>query len=237
MIKAHVMHVPGERDQFVEQLRETEGIEVCLHEDPRRNGPMWNWIQVLKCMRNSVPDTEWHLQLNDDVYPAGDDFVEHFAEATANSPRGILGLIYVGGKTAPCAKARERGLDYLVAPYHLTGGAIAYHTHVLEGLLEFAAHCYAVSYPHDDLAAAYYADAFMGEDPAMATSALFRFHQTKSFLRHPQYQDPNYHIGNTETEWRPHEVGATARGGRGKSIKTLVDHLRHAGYPTSGVVS
>jgi hypothetical protein len=194
--RMHVMHVPGvdpARDATVQMLKTLS--DVCIHEDPDRNGAMWNWAQVTECMSNS-PEL-WQIQLNDDVVLLS-GWEGSLKAALRFSPRMVLGLAWVG--TTRGAKAVENQKAYAIGHYLPAGLAIAYHRNVTARLANFALHAAATDYPHDDVAASLFAKV-SGYEPALTGRSIFGTLKTKSLMGHSQYETAKYTIEQPGARW------------------------------------
>jgi hypothetical protein len=213
MVKAHVLHVPGiGREQNIDRLREA-GLDLCVHEDPRRRGVMRNWIGLLRCMvEHASPSQPWQLQLNDDVRVL-DGWEDELDQALWYAPRPVVGLIASGPISVPAERAYRAGKAYAVGPYVVIGPAVAYRFDVVADLLPAAAQALAAGYPHDDVVPNWWMSEIWGQHPAVVTRSLFRYVPSPSLLHHPQHRDPHHTIEEDGPPWMSGflEVGIGAR--------------------------
>lgn len=179
--KLHVTYVPGvdsDRDRIVSI--QSEQTEVCLHEDPEREGCMANWLSALRCAAQNDVDHSWSVILCDDALPLW-GWQQHLERACVNSPQPVLGLTHFGGYGT---KAVDKKLPYVEGPCMLWGGAIAYNAAIRTELSQWAHHVnQTTGYPHDDRLIA----AFMMKkrfETAMVARALFDQPVKKSLLGH-----------------------------------------------------
>lgn len=146
--RLHVYTVPGadpERDKIVAHLVET--ADACVHEDPDRNGCIWNWLNALECASHDT--TEWSITVEDDAWPL-DGWQEHLALALENAPEPFLGLTHFGQYGQNLA---DKGYAYGVGSWRcIWGGAVAYRRDQVKPLLEWARKVYdKTGYPNHDI--------------------------------------------------------------------------------------
>lgn len=161
----HVLTVPRAdpwRDNNVAQLKAQ--TRVCEHADPDRKGLIRNWIGALECAKQS--DQEWVAIVSDDAIPLR-RWKTELAEAVRHCPTPVLGLTYFGD--VPRRFARR---PYLVGNGLVYGGAIAYRTEILEGLLTFAETFMSAGNVEDDLCVSLYL-AHLEQRSALAVHAIF----------------------------------------------------------------
>jgi hypothetical protein len=175
------MHVPGadhHRDAIVARLQ-AEG-EVCLHEDPDREGLMPTWLRALWCARENDRQQSWSVVLSDDAFPLR-GWQQHLERACLSSPEPVLGLTHFG---AYGERALLKGCAYMTGPYLLWGGAIAFNRMFLEGLLPWVGEVYAkTKYPHDDVLTCAFAMK-MGWGTANVARAIFDQPVQQSLIGH-----------------------------------------------------
>ena len=178
--RIHIIHVPGvnaQRDEIVARMREE--ADACVHEDPDRNGCMWNWLNAAEC---AAKDTgPWSVILSDDAMPAHPDWKRHLTEAVMYSPSPILGLTYFGSFTESAVK---KGVPYIEGPHTIWGGGVAYQRRVLKPLAEWARIIYTLTgYQHDDRLVSAFA-LKSGYNTAVVTRAIFDQPVEESLLGH-----------------------------------------------------
>lgn len=198
--KLHVVWVPGAdpiRDGIVADL--AAATDVCLHEDPNRNGVMWNWASAVNCAAQDRAGSDWHFIVQDDQVPYR-GWMQHLERACRNSPRPLLGLCWIG-------KSWDRGVrtgrPYMVGPNVLRGGSIAYHSSVLaDDLPRFASEAAETTYKHDDMALCSWAQEWKGWNPALVSRTIFDSVKVKSLLGHSRYDTGVHSIeSDAGPEW------------------------------------
>jgi hypothetical protein len=197
-VKIHTMHVPGadlKRDMNINRLR--RDVEVCVHEDPDRNGAVWNWMTMIQCMIDT--DTEsWSYAVQDDLlaYPA--TWTE-IPRAVEHSPSRMLGLVVVGSSQR---RFFERGFPYTRGHFCVFGPAVAYHRDLLEPMLAFAREILdeEPGFPHDDMLACAYMK-HIDEAPAIVTRSLFFPMPLKSVVGHAPARPPSHGLDTVGPDW------------------------------------
>lgn len=192
----HVMHVPGfpARERFVKDI--AEQVPVCVHEDPKRLGAMWNWSQVMMCMaRSPEPESHFHIQVNDDISMLG-NWEHHLDQALANSPVEILGLAWIGSRRGD--KAFQAGRAYAEG-YHLPAGvAVAYEHRIVPLLARFSHYMALTGYRHDDAAMTTWAKE-MGVTTGVVSRSIFGVHDVDSLMGHARYTTSVHTIETSPT--------------------------------------
>ena len=224
--RVHVMTVPGadpERDRMVKTFVGSAG-GACVHEDPDRNGIMWNWRRALACAAED--GTDWSVISSDDAEPLP-GWERHLPRALGFSPRPLLGPLhfgYLGRRVA------EEGYAYSVGTGFLWGGIIAYRTAVLPDLIEYTRRFLEIDpeYPHDDVIAGCFADRFHGK-PAMTARAIFDHIPVKSLVGHPSHEGemrrPSLTIREVGPPWNTPGFARGAAWLGGDRAKAVVDKL------------
>lgn len=134
MTAFHVMHVPGAdpvRDENVAMQRETfEGLRV--HEDPDRNGILWNWLNALT--EAEEQGQAWTVIMQDDAVPVR-GHETHLVEVLRFTPTPIVSLSHFADWGERLIK---KNVPFGVAEHALWGQAVAYHSSVIPGLVQVA---------------------------------------------------------------------------------------------------
>lgn len=183
-MKVHVLHVPNvdsQRDEIVTRLGLPENVDLCVHEDPERNGCMSTWLDCLQCAaRHDTDKQDWSVIVSDDADPLT-NWVSHMRRACANSPQPFLGLTHFGGYGQ---QALAKGVPYGMGPHLVWGGAIGYHRSYLRQLNEWA-HMVVdqTDFPHDDWLVMAFARKVRVQT-AMTARAIFGQPVKKSLLGH-----------------------------------------------------
>lgn len=223
-MRAHMIHVPGipERETAVEELAQTPGLDLVVHEDPERRGFMWNWTRMLVAAARDAqqPDTQdWQILLNDDVVPAAPDWMEQMGQALTHSPERILGMVHFGGIGQ---RAAHRGAPYAVGPYTLWGAAVAIRSDLIQPLTRWLLTVHQrTGYPHDDVLMCAYM-ARIGERTAMTSRAIFALAETKSLLGHnPPINRPYLTLADPGPAWDAEPRTAPAGRSAPRSMRAL----------------
>ena len=179
LYRIHVIHVPGvdsARDRIVSTLVSEAG--ACIHEDPERNGVMWNYLRALKCATED--ETPWSVILSDDALPLV-GWKEELALAIRYSPSPLLSLGYLGSYGL---KAHQKGAPYGVGRNLVWGVGNAYRKDFLTLFESWAQPVVAkTGYPHDDRLAASFCEK-IGILPAVTARAIFSLANAPSLVGH-----------------------------------------------------
>jgi hypothetical protein len=192
VIRLHVLHVPGADPQRDLAVRRLAGeAELCVHPDPERHGVVWNWATALTCA--ATDRGAWSYVVQDDVVPLR-NWEYHAAMATRWSPSPMLALAWIGKRFDIGV---QRRVAYVKGPYVLCGPAVAYHHSILEELAVYADAVARTDYPHDDMAACFWANQVGGFFPAVTSRTLFATLPVRSLVGHSRYTTGDYTIVNT----------------------------------------
>lgn len=223
-MRAHMIHVPGipEREQAVENVRQTPGLDLVVHEDPDRRGFMWNWTRMLISVAQDVGEgsgDEWAVMLNDDVIPAAPDWIEQMQAAQKHSPERLLGMVHYGGIGQRMA---DQGAPYGVGPYALWGPAVAVRSDLVKPMAQWILTVHnRTGYPHDDVLMCAYM-ARIGERPAMTSRAIFDLVRGKSLLNHnPPINYPYLTIADEGPAWDAEPNHTTADRPASKGVRRM----------------
>lgn len=182
--RVHVMHVPGVdpgRDAIVAELRATNGVDACVHEDPQRRGCVATWLAAMRCAASFDSDTSmWSVVINDDLdlLPG---WTEHLALAVRHSPHPVLSLVHLGSYGA---KALAKGAPYGQGQNLTWGGAMAYRRDIIRPLTRWAGRTQsATGFPHDDVLVSAYLMR-TGQLSAMCARSIFGLTPARSLLGH-----------------------------------------------------
>lgn len=128
-LTVHVMSVPDRRAS-VEEFRAQWAGDLVIHEDPDRNGILWNHERVIRAMREGEPTYRgWHVVVQDDVEPVRDAEHEMRGALMFCPPEAsFLSMSHFGNRTAGLVK---RGIPYGVGIRTMWGQAMAFHESIL----------------------------------------------------------------------------------------------------------
>jgi hypothetical protein len=200
--RVHVLHVPGTYPGIEVRQANLQAFnqqaDLCVHEDPLKQGIMWNFTRMISCMAAENHLWTWQLGLSDDAVPIR-GWQQHIERACTNSPRPLLGLTYTG--KYPGLRAYERGYPYAVGRNVLKGTGIAYHHSILIELADFVARASQTSYLHDDQVVNTFAH-HRNQEPAVCTRAIFDVADVKSLVGHGRYGTAAKTIADEGPDWR-----------------------------------